>query len=230
MSQKPKAKQLDVIVGQAHWNTTGFTIPAATSITVTSLFSGYTSGGNDTTVGVYTGSPQNKVYLRAKATGKALEDDSQRIIFGRLTESGSVWTISFYVLISGSETAYDFTGHDEQGNTAEFRWCESVQLKDANPTAVVEFGEGIDEINASNPLAHNHIVEELTVTAQNTINSLTQAPKDANDVKLIVNKLVYQVGDDFTLGGTGNKDITWSAVNSGFNVETTDEVIAFYEY
>lgn len=81
------------------------------SSTVTSSFTGQTPSTNQTTEGVVVNAPSNKVIIR-QASG-ASEDDtyldgSGNIVYGRLTESSGVWTLSYFTDISGTETAYSF--------------------------------------------------------------------------------------------------------------------------
>lgn len=78
---------------------------------VSSSFTGKTPGGSAFVEGVVTAAPQNKVVIR-RASG-ANEDDSfldtlGNVVYGRLTEAVGVWTLSYYVLLSGVETAYSF--------------------------------------------------------------------------------------------------------------------------
>lgn len=224
---KPQGKQIDILVGEGLSFTGTLGLPTAVSVVVTANHSGEVSGGDNTTVGTYTASPQNKVFIRLKDTGKAVEDDSQRQIFGRLTESASIWTLSFYVLIAGVETVYDFTGHADVGSNIEYTYFHSIQIGSSSPTNVVNLFENIDEINASSPLSHQHKIEVKTIVSQNTIPSLVEEPKDSTDVKLIVNKLAYTNNVDFTIVG---KVITWVQGTAGFDIETTDEVVVVYEY
>lgn len=199
---KPTAKQLNVLVGQANWNSVfAGTIPAASSITVTTLFSGKNSGGNNTTAGVYTTLPQNKILLRNRANQKPFQDSSARQVIGRLTESSDVWTISFYVINNGVETAFNFTGNVDVGANFDFRWCETVQIKDSLPTNVVNFGEGIDEIDPSSPYTHQHQIDYFTATALQTDFAFSSTPKDYNSVKLNVNGISYKNGVDFIASG-----------------------------
>lgn len=228
MATRLKGKQIDQLVGQGN-NKTGLTIPSASTLVVTSQHSGDTAGGSNTQAGVITTAPYNKVYIRNNTTGKAFEDASQRQVYGRLTESSGVWTISFYVLITGVETAYNFNGTDDAGETFDYTYFEVVQIGNSDPRNVVNLFENIDEINSSNPLNHSHIIDPLTVTAQNVISDLSQVPKDTNDVKLEVNTAIYLQGVHFTVSG---QTITWTFTSGsgGFNIETTDTVTAFYEY
>jgi hypothetical protein len=89
-----------------------------TSVDVSSLFISATPSTGPTIVGVVTNNPENKTILR-QATGASENDDFKdllgNVVYGRLTESAGVWTLSFYVDISGTETAYSFTA-------ANIRW------------------------------------------------------------------------------------------------------------
>lgn len=221
---KPKAKQLDIVVGQARWNTSfAGTIPGANSMAVTTAFSGMTAGGTDSVVGVYTTPPQNKVYLRNRQTGKAFQDSNGQQVIGRLTESTGVWTLSFFVISAGSETAYNFTGSTDVGATFDMRWCESIQLKDALPTAVVDYAEGIDEIDPSSPLIHQHQVDYFTATAAQVNFTSSATPKDATDAALFVNGIRYKYTTDFTFVGTA---VTW--LNTDFTLAAGDIVTLEY--
>lgn len=220
---KPKAKQLDIIVGQAHWNTSfAVPIPGANSMTVTSAFAG-TPGGSDTVVGIYTAPPQNKIYLRNRATGKAFQDANGQQVIGRLTESTGVWTLSFFIISGGSEVAYNFTGSTDVGANFDFRWCESIQLKDASPILVVDYAEGIDEIDPSSPLIHQHQVDYFTATAAQTAFTSSATPKDATDAAFFVNGIRYKYTTDFTFVGTA---VTW--LNTDFALQAGDIVTLEY--
>jgi hypothetical protein len=78
---------------------------------VSSSFSGKTPGGSTSVEGVVTAAPENKVIIR-QASGSS-EDDAfldalGNVVYGRITESAGVWTLSYFVLIAGVETVYSF--------------------------------------------------------------------------------------------------------------------------
>lgn len=225
-----KAKQLDALVGQARWNTSGVAIPDGGSVVVTSHFNGRVSNGSDTLIGVYTQQPQNKIYLRDKLTGKAIVDGSpdNNQVYARLTETGNVWLISFYVTSAGVETTFSFAGHSDIGKEFDYRWCETIQLANAMPTAVVDVGESIDEILATSPAAHNHIQESLPVVVNGQkVFTLSHTPKDPLAVVLTVNGLRYNndADKDFTVTGV---TVTWAG--QSFALETTDSVVVDYAF
>lgn len=82
------------------------------SVDVSSLFTSATPSTSPTVAGVVVNTPENKTILR-QATGASendvFTDGSGNVVYGRLTESTGVWTLSFYVDISGTETAYSFS-------------------------------------------------------------------------------------------------------------------------
>lgn len=221
---RPTAKQLNVLVGQANWETAfSGVIPASTTIIVTSVFSGKTPGGSNAVAGVYTTAIQNKVMLRNRATQKPFQDSLNRQIIARLTESIGVWTLSFFVVIAGSETAFNFTGNADVGANFDFRWCETVQLKDSLPTNVVNFGEGIDEIDPSSPLTHQHQIDAFTATALQTVFAFSATPKDYTDVAFFVNGIRYRYTTDFTAAGA---NATW--LDTDFTLAAGDIVMLDY--
>ena len=70
------------------------------------------------------------------------------------------------------------------------------------------------------------VFTELLTAGTNTISDLTFTPDFNYNVQLFLNgKSETVIGNSFTVSG---KVITWSAVNSGYNIDSTFEVIARY--
>lgn len=90
---------------RAAWQT--FTVTGAVGINddVSTQLSGKTPGGNATTEGVITTAPYNKVELRDSSTETFLEDAGGQRIYGRITESVGVWTLTYYTNEAGVETS-----------------------------------------------------------------------------------------------------------------------------
>lgn len=85
-------------------------VTGASSV-VTTDFAGQLPGGGVASEGVVTDAPENKVLIRQAAgseEGDVFEDADGDIVFGRLTESVGVWTLSYFVNKAGVETAYSF--------------------------------------------------------------------------------------------------------------------------
>lgn len=91
---------------RADWQTFDFASASGTSIDVTSALTGKTSGGGTSAAGVITGAPNNRVVLLEQATQTAIEDSVGNRAYGRITFSGSTWTLSFYYLNAGVESAF----------------------------------------------------------------------------------------------------------------------------
>lgn len=92
---------------------TDLTGVTGTSTVVTTQLTGKTPSTSSLIAGVVVNTPYNKVIIR-QSTG-ANQDDSfldllGNVIYGRITNAASVWTLSYYVSLSGTETAYTFVG------------------------------------------------------------------------------------------------------------------------
>ena len=89
------------------------------STDVSSLLIGESPSTNSNTLGVVVNNPVNRVLLRY-ATGTSANDNILdsfgNAVYGRLTESSGVWTLTYYVLISDVETAYTLPG------STDVRW------------------------------------------------------------------------------------------------------------
>lgn len=88
----------------------GATVTGATggSTTVTTAMTGKVSGGGNTTVGVITTAPSNKVMIFDSVTGQSFEDAGGQKVYARITFSAGVWTLTYYTNEAGVETAYSF--------------------------------------------------------------------------------------------------------------------------
>jgi hypothetical protein len=91
----------------------GTTLTSVTGLStnVSTQLSGSTPGGSASVLGVVTSAPYNKIILR-QATGSnagdSFVDTLGNVVYGRLTYASSVWTLSYYVLLSAIETTYSF--------------------------------------------------------------------------------------------------------------------------
>lgn len=68
--------------------------------------------------GVVTNTPYNMAVIRQASgvnQGDSIFDSFGNLVYGRITFSAGVWTLSFYVLISGTETAYSFASATDIG-------------------------------------------------------------------------------------------------------------------
>lgn len=97
----------------ASYATRGTDLSAVTgsSTDVSSTLTGKAQSAASNILGVVVNAPYNKIILRqatGAATGDAFLDAFGNVVYGRLTWAASVWTLSFYVDLSGTETAYSF--------------------------------------------------------------------------------------------------------------------------
>lgn len=77
------------------------------STDVTSLLLLAVPSTTSTTKGVVVNNPFNYVFI-FNLDGDAIVDGTGNIVYGRLTESAGVWTLSYYSYVLGVETSYSF--------------------------------------------------------------------------------------------------------------------------
>lgn len=82
------------------------------STDISTELTGKTPSNGQTELGVVANTPFNKVILRDE-NGNPFEDGSGNTVYGRVTESSLVWTLTYYVMIAGTETAYSFSGSED---------------------------------------------------------------------------------------------------------------------
>lgn len=103
-----------------------FNSASGLSIDVSANFVAKAPGGNSNTAGVITSAPDNFCHIIDASTGTFLEDAQGQKIYGRLTETGLVWTLTFYTNESGVETAHNLSSTNikvlyREVFTSEFR-------------------------------------------------------------------------------------------------------------
>lgn len=91
----------------AEWQAFTTTGATGTSTDVSSLFTAKSNAGSSISPGVITVG-QNKCILFNPTTGDQFEDAGGQKVYGRITWSASVWTLSYYTNEAGTETAYSF--------------------------------------------------------------------------------------------------------------------------
>jgi hypothetical protein len=98
---------------------TDLTGVTGSSTVVTTQMTGKTDSTGTTVKGVVVTAPNNKVVIRQASgtdTDDVYKDGSGNIVYGRITFSTPVWTLSYYVLVGGTETAYSFA------SASDVRW------------------------------------------------------------------------------------------------------------
>lgn len=111
---------------------TDLTGVTGSSTDVSAQMAGKSPSTGSGVLGVVVNAPVNKIVLRW-ATGAeqddAIEDGSGNHVYGRLTESSGVWTLSYFVNLAGTETAYSFTGSND------IRWYYQELFNPLNASA-----------------------------------------------------------------------------------------------
>ena len=123
------------------------------SIDVSSQMTGKTPGGNETTTGVATDSPNNLArILTYPDRDEILTSDGNRV-YGRLTESSGTWTLSFYYVDeTGTEQTYTFA------NNTDIIWAYYEVLEFADwPVFRDDFSYPSDQIVGDIPSASTTI-------------------------------------------------------------------------
>lgn len=92
---------LDINPYTAGWQKIDITGVSGTTFDVSGYLVGKTPGGGSAALGVITSPPSNRVYLKDTATETYIEDVGGQRIYGRITESGGAWTLSFFTNESG---------------------------------------------------------------------------------------------------------------------------------
>lgn len=170
--------------------------------------------------GVITTGANNRCEVYHATTKAKIKDGSGNEVYARLTESSNVYTLTYFSLVAGVETAYTFAS-----TSIDFDFGYRFEFGDLPD----DFAISVTTKNVANDPSSSGSIpfsEVLFITGTNTIDPLTKTPLGA--VKLFVNNLAYSTIESpapFTVSG---KVITWSAVNAGFPLATTDKTYAEY--
>jgi len=229
-----KSKQIEKNLS-ASIQIAGFSAAGADDVVTSAITTALSTAGNGgvsvplqvssniDTIGVITASPNNRVEIWDNTTKDKIVDSSGEEVYGRITESGGVYTLTYYSLnaSTGVETAYSF------GNTTSIDFEFNYRFDFARFPTDAPIAVGARNVTQDPGGSGKVYTEKLNVTAQNTIADLAKTPTATSNVMLYINGVVYDTFATASFSVSG-KAITWSAANSGFNVETTDRVVAKY--
>lgn len=228
-----KPKQIDLVI-TCPVCITGFTSSVATSDVVTTplgtvLTTAGKGGGSvplvvsasENVEGVITTGANNRVEIWDDVTKEKLQDGNANEVYGRLTEAAGVYTLSYYSLVAGTETAFTMDGRD-------LEWCFNYryELKDLPPDCLVYSSSRNVNDDPRVSKQGTCYCEELTVTALNTLSNLTYLPSAFPCFDMTVN------GVDVAVGGSGGASITGKAITwdetGYYDLEVTDCVKICY--
>jgi hypothetical protein len=179
--------------------------------------------GGTNKIGVLTTAPSNRCKIYAALSDGEIVANDERV-YGRLTESGGVYTIAFYRFTNaGVETAYSFAS--ATNIDIEFNYRFDWHRLPADAIIAIESRDIAQDSSGSGQKVFR---ERLTIATQNVIPDLTKTPDQNYNVTFIINGLVYSsIGGSAPFSISG-KTATWSVANAGFNLDTTDRIDASY--
>lgn len=198
----------------------------SSSVVVTSDFATQTAGGSAVVLGVVTDPPYNQVIIRYASganQGDQILDSLGNTVYARLTFAASVWTLSFFVNLSGVETAYTFTA-----TTLIAYYYQEIFNPMVNPPTYSEFAVVPSE-NATADI----ITATTTLQGKVSLGTSAQPVGSANSAGTAnaqvanqdhVHQGVHSVSksgssqlyNDVTLTGSGGSSLTQAAQNIDF--------------
>jgi len=220
---------------QARIGALGFTAVGTSTVVTSTITTALTNAGDNnatpplqvfttSTVGVVTTGSDNLVLIISNTTKKPLADASGNEVYGRLTEAAGVYTLTYYSLISGTETAYTFAS-----TAIDFFFCYQFDFTRMPRNAGVSLTARIVQNDPSGSTGSLIKTEKLTVTATNTLSGLTAAPTTSTSIQLLVNgKVENPFGGGSAAFSVSSQTVTWSATNAKYAILTTFDVVAIY--
>lgn len=209
-----------------------FTKAAASgsSTVITTQMSGKAPSGGDTVVGVVTDAPRNKCHIVNNSTGVYLEDAQGQVVYGRITYSAGVWTISYYTNEAGTETATSISSTDITAIFIEVFTVANLPTIPSNPADFGTLDVTANVVDASislrglmNTVAQSFLgVKTFTDTTDSTSTTTGSIVSSGGiaAAKNITSGAVIQAVTDF-LANFGGNDA--SANGKGLRVQRTTD-------
>ena len=148
----------------------------------------------------------NTSLLRNCLTGDPLVDVSGNEVYGRLTEAAGVYTLEFYYL--------DDAGTEVAATVDETDLCFCVPyiypFHEWNPLKEAAFADDASGGGCT-------VCEQLTVTADNTLSTISGIPLTAGSVQVFVNG-VHIFPPAFAVSGANNQTVTLDPTVLGYDV------------
>lgn len=215
----------------------GFSANGGSNTVTTAITSALSTAGDgglsvpvqvaSTDIGVITSGTNNRIEIWDATSKDKFVASNGEEVYGRLTESSGVYTLTYYTLPNtGTETAYSFGSSTSIDFEFGYRFDFYRYPTDAAIATVARNINQDPSQSAGRPYA-----EKLTITAQNTLPNLSKTPVSSSTVELMVWGVSYDAlggGTAYFTVNTTTKALTWSATNAGFNIDTTDYVVARY--
>lgn len=152
-----------------------------------------------------------------------VSDASGNEVYGVLSLSGAVWTMNYYSAPNGVQTPYTFAA----ATTLDFEFPYVFSFENLPVTALI----GVTERHIAPDIAERTRVqvEAITATALNTLPALSK-PQQGSLFTLRVNGVSIAV--NFAGSGVSYAAGVFNVLPAvlGYNIDTTDEVIAEYAW
>ncbi len=177
---------------------------------------------SDSVFGLIVTGANNRVTLRNATTKDPIRNGEEEV-YARLTNSGAVYTFTYFSNVNGTETAYSFA----TATTIDFVIAYRFDA-DRFPTDAL--------ISAQAMLLNPDVVgtggatfypEALAITTINTIPALTKTPTSASVLHLTVNGIVYWTMTPNPAFSVSGKNITWIPANA-YTLAVGSDVVAAY--
>lgn len=173
--------------------------------------------------GVITSGNNNRIEIFDATTQSRLVDVNGDEVYGRITEAAGAYTLTYYVLDAGVETAHTVNPATDIDFYFPYRFSADKYPVDAAITLPMKSGS-----NAGAGTTNPEFSEQLAVTAVDTVASLTKLPIALSAIKLSVNGQLFssvETNPAFTVAGNA---VSWSSANAGFALAVADRVVAYY--
>ena len=144
---------LDVNLYRAVSQDFSFTAASGLSINISTQMTGKTPGGAAAAAGVPTSPPYNRVELRSSATETYIEDAGGQRVYGRITESVGVWTLTFFTNEAGVETAHTLSSQNIAVAYREVFTLQTVPTFMSDTGVLGSFDTTADVVDASDTIA-----------------------------------------------------------------------------
>jgi hypothetical protein len=204
-------------------------VVVTTAITTALASAGYGGGSvpvtpssGESVTGIITTGSTNAVLIYTSSNKQPIVDNDGNEVYGRITEASSVYTLSYYSLVGGVETAYT-----AEGVNIDFEFAYRFDLKDLPTDSIIsQKARNIadDPANQSGV----YVTQVCTISGTNTVSNLSNTNIQTATAIFYINgqAILNTQGLATTTGGV----VTVTPLTLGYSLETTDVLTASYYY
>ena len=171
-------------------------------------------------IGIVASGSNQKCSVFSNLSSDSIYDSNGGQVYGKLTQASSIYTLSFFSVVAGVETAYSFGTATAINFAFNYRFSWATYPEDA--------AVKLKQYNVDDPESVVAKVQRdnLVIATQNTVPNLSKTP--ATYVDFYINGQCYSTLNTnvFTVAGLV---VTFSSANAGFTLDVTDTVFARYE-